>query len=51
MPSTSGLYSGRRSGGAVFALPDRDQNGQADEVRTVIAGLGDLPLSPKRPYH
>ena len=43
MPSRLGLYSGDRSGGTVFALPDRDQDGRADEVRPVIAGLGNLP--------
>ena len=43
LPSRAGLYSGNRSGGAVFALPDRDQDGQADEVETVISGLSTLP--------
>ena len=43
MPSTFGLYSGIRFGGAVYALPDRDRNGVADEVRTVIDGLSNLP--------
>ena len=43
MPSRLGLYTGDRSGGTVFALPDRDQDGEADEVRPVIAGLGNLP--------
>ena len=43
MPSRLGLYSGDRSEGTVFALPDRDQDGTADEVRPVIAGLGNLP--------
>ena len=42
MPSTSGLYTGR-SGGTVFALPDRDQDGEVDEVRAVISGLSDRP--------
>ena len=42
MPSTEGLYSGSE-GGTVFALPDRDQNGVADEVRTVIEGLNNRP--------
>lgn len=42
MPSNQGLYSGR-SGGTVFALPDRDQDGTADEVKTVISGLSNLP--------
>ena len=42
MPSTQGLYKAR-GGGAIFALPDRDQNGKADEVKTVISGLNDLP--------
>ena len=43
LPSVSGLYSGNRFGGAVFALPDRDRDGKADEVRPAIAGLNDLP--------
>ena len=43
MPSRRGLYSGGRVGGTVYALPDRDRNGRADEVIPVIAGLGDLP--------
>ena len=42
MPSTGGLYSGS-GGGKVFALPDLDQNGVADEVRAVIEGLGNRP--------
>ena len=32
MPSRFGLYSGDRSEGTVFAMPDRDQDGRADEV-------------------
>ncbi len=44
MPSRSGLYSGNRSGGAVFALPDRDGDGVVDEVLTALSGLGNLPL-------
>ena len=43
LPSSSGLYSGNRSGGTIYALPDRDRNGEADEVRPVISGLSDLP--------
>jgi len=43
MPSRSGLYTGDRSGGTIFALPDRDRDGVADEVTPVIAGLGNLP--------
>jgi glucose/arabinose dehydrogenase len=43
MPSRSGLYTGDRSGGTVFALPDRDKDGRADEVIPVIAGLRNLP--------
>ena len=42
MPSTAGLYNGR-SGGAVFALPDLDRDGEVDEVRTVLSGLSNLP--------
>ena len=42
MPSTAGLYFGR-SGGTVFALPDSDLDGQADEVQAVITGLTDRP--------
>ena len=43
MPSRTGLYSGNRSGGAVFALPDRDRDGKVDEVTPVITGLNNLP--------
>ena len=43
MPSRTGLYSGNRSGGTVFALPDRDRDGEVDVVRPVIAGLNNLP--------
>ncbi len=42
LPSASGLYKGK-GGGKVFALPDRDQDGKADEVKTVLAGLNDRP--------
>ena len=42
MPSASGLYSHWR-GGAVFALPDRDQDGAADEVIAVIEDRRDSP--------
>ena len=43
MPSKTGLYSDNRSGGTVFALPDRDRDGEVDDVRPVIAGLNNLP--------
>src|SRR3990167_8381019 len=39
MPSAAGLYNENRTGGAIFALPDRDQDGTADEVKTVLAEL------------
>ena len=42
MPSPGGLYS-RGPGGAVLALPDLDRDGVADEVRTAISGLDNLP--------
>ena len=42
LPSTAGLYSDWR-GGTVFALPDRDGDGVADEVRAVIEDLRDSP--------
>lgn len=42
LPSRRGLYSGWR-GGTVFVLPDRDQDGVADEV---IAAIEDLANSP-----
>ena len=43
MPSPTGLYSGLKSGGKIFALPDENKDGKADEVKTVLAGLSDLP--------
>ena len=43
MPSAEGLYSGDRKGGKIFALPDLDQDGEADEVREVLTGLSGLP--------
>lgn len=43
LPSTTGLYTGNRSGGKVLALPDRDQDGKVDEVMPVIEGLNNLP--------
>lgn len=40
MPSVAGLYGGSGiNDGKVFALPDRDGNGTADEVKTVLSGL------------
>ena len=42
LPSTRGLYIDRR-GGTVYALPDRDQDGVADEVRAAIEDLRDSP--------
>ncbi len=40
MPSAAGLYSGSSiNNGAIFAFPDKDGNGVADETRTVISGL------------
>ena len=44
LPSTAGLYTGRRAGGTVFALPDRDRDGTADEVLPVIAGLNEVSI-------
>ena len=43
VPSTSGLYARNTSGGTVYALPDLDLNGEADEARKVITGLNDRP--------
>ena len=43
LPSNSGLYAGNTTGGTVFALPDRDQDGKADEVTPAITGLKDRP--------
>lgn len=43
MPSPTGLYSGLKSGGKIFALPDKDKDGKADEVKTVLSGLDNLP--------
>lgn len=40
MPSSKGLYADNRpDDGKIFALPDKDNNGIADEVKTVIAEL------------
>lgn len=40
MPSPAGLYGGSGvNSGKVFALPDHDGNGIADEVKTVLSGL------------
>ncbi len=30
LPNRSGLYSGNRSGGTIYALPDRDRDGKGD---------------------
>ena len=43
LPSTTGLYSGNRSGGKVLALPDLDWDGKVDEVKRVIDRLDNLP--------
>ena len=45
MPSSMGLYgsgSTAKRDGKVFALPDRNQDGRADEMLSVLSGL-DLP--------
>lgn len=40
MPSSKGLYADPRpDDGKIFALPDKDNNGIADEIKTVISGL------------
>jgi glucose/arabinose dehydrogenase len=40
MPSASGLYGGSAlSNGSVFALPDRNGDGVADETKRVLTGL------------
>lgn len=40
MPSAAGLYGGSGlSDGKVYALPDRNGDGTADEVKTVLTGL------------
>lgn len=40
MPSSKGLYADNRpDDGKIFALPDKDNNGVADEVKTVLSGL------------
>jgi glucose/arabinose dehydrogenase len=40
MPSPAGLYGGSGlSDGKVFAFPDANRDGRADEVRTVLSGL------------
>lgn len=41
-PSTQGLYQGK-GGGSIFALADKDQDGKADEVVTVLSSLQNLP--------
>ena len=43
MPSATGLYSGDREGGKIFALPDLDQDGEADEAREVLTEFSGLP--------
>ena len=43
MPSPTGLYTRNRTGGKIFALPDLDQDGKADEARAVLTGLDNLP--------
>lgn len=42
MPSAAGLYQGK-GGGKVYALPDKNKDGKADEVKTVLSGLDNLP--------
>lgn len=42
MPSTVGLYQGK-GGGKVYALPDKNKDGKADEVKTVFSGMQNLP--------
>ena len=40
MPSSKGLYADNRpDDGKIFALPDKDNNGVADEVKTALSGL------------
>ncbi len=40
MPSSKGLYADNRpDDGKILALPDKDNNGLADEVKTVLSGL------------
>ena len=43
IPNATGLYSGDLSGGKILALPDLDQDGKADEARTVLTGFNNLP--------
>ena len=43
VPSTAGLYASNKSGGAVYAFPDLDRDGEADEARKVIVGLNNRP--------
>ena len=43
MPSATGLYSADLRGGKIFALPDLDQDGKADETRVVLTGFNNLP--------
>lgn len=42
-PTTSDLYSEDKSGGEVFALPDKNGDGEADDAKKVIANLGNRP--------
>lgn len=40
MPSSKGLYADNRpDDGKIFAMPDKNNDGVADEVKTVISGL------------
>jgi len=40
MPSSKGLYAdGRPDDGKIFAMPDKNNDGIADEIKTVISGL------------
>jgi glucose/arabinose dehydrogenase len=43
VPSTAGLYDRNKSGGTVYALPDLDRDGKADEAKKVITGLSNRP--------
>lgn len=43
VPSAQGLYASSRAGGAVYALPDRDRDGKADEAKAVLSGLDTRP--------
>jgi len=42
LPSSQGLYKAK-GGGKIFAFPDADNDGKADETMTVLSGLGNLP--------